>query len=144
MMHGTLNRYFSIWVENDVLIAVVKGQWDDVITRAYAEHFKKVAAPIIHKPWAHITYMDDWELATDDFYPIISALETWCIDNNLVRDAVIFPPNALKSHVLSKAIKTSKSRDYYREFSRADEALRWLSEKGFSPISDDIKSMRSA
>ncbi|WP_156896238.1 hypothetical protein [Aestuariibacter salexigens] len=143
-MYRTHERYFKLWVENDVLIAVFRGQWDAAITHAYADEFKKVAESIIHKPWAHITYLDDWELADQDFFPIIGQLESWCIQNGIVRDAVVFPPNALKSHVLSKALKTSKYSEYYREFSRADEALRWLSEKGFSPISDTLSSMKSA
>ncbi|WP_026374673.1 hypothetical protein [Aestuariibacter salexigens] len=143
-MDKIVTPHFTLRRENDVLVAIISGQWDDMTTNSYADAFKKVASCMASQPWAHITYLDRWELATPDCVPIINELERWCMANKLTCDAVVYPDDGLKDFILSKALETSRNPKVYRHFTDASDALEWISEKGFSPISSTLSSVKSA
>ncbi|WP_100657906.1 hypothetical protein [Alteromonas flava] len=137
-------KHYHLWRENDVLVAVVKGQYDFIATQAYCRNFKTIAAPLINAPWGHITYLDEWDLATPDCIQLIAQLENWCKSNRLACDALVYRASGIKDFVLSAAMATSKNPDVYQHFEYSADALNWLREKGFNPTSHTLSPLKCA
>ncbi|MDM7862035.1 hypothetical protein QTP81_15635 [Alteromonas sp. ASW11-36] len=138
-MYTAKTKHYQIWCENNVLIAVIRGQWDAIEAEAYVQDFQAVARKLINEPWAHITYLDDWRLSTPDASGPIQELERWCMNNNLHCDAVVYAEHAIKDYVLENALQnTSRNPDVYRHFTSSKEAIDWITRKGFLPTSERI------
>ncbi len=55
-------RAFKVWTEQRVVMAVVRGGWNERVALDYAESFRQAAAPLAGADWAHLVYLDDWVL----------------------------------------------------------------------------------
>ena len=64
-----MSRKFQIWCEQRVVLAVVSGSWDWITAEQYSTEFKKVAAQLLDSQWAHIVYLDQWELGVPEIEP---------------------------------------------------------------------------
>ena len=138
-MYTAKTKHYQIWCENNVLIAVISGQWGATEALAYTGDFKAVASKLIDAPWAHITYLDDWGLSTPDASAPIQGLERWCMANKLYCDAVVYKEHAIKDYVLANALRnTSNNPDVYRHFTSSKDAIDWITSKGFLPTSEKI------
>ena len=124
--------HFDIWVDNDVVLARIKGQWNEEMALIYADHFKKVCSPLLTHNWAHIVYLDDWELGTPELEPIVIDLVTWLIERNLKRTAQVYSPNMLKKFQMDRMVKETFG-DFERQvFSKEVDAFTWLQQEGYA------------
>ncbi|GGW49382.1 hypothetical protein [Alishewanella tabrizica] len=133
-----LNR-FQIWSENNVLLACVTGSWDHYVAEDYCKAFKAVAAEFKGQRWAHIVYLDDWQLGTPDIEPIIQNLVTWCLHNGLVLTAQVYCPHSVKRYQLDKMIIDKTLTFERRMYSEEQSAFNWLAEKGFMVENTSLK-----
>lgn len=114
-----------------MLFALVSGAWDKSAAIRYVEDFKHHALTLAEHPWAHISYLDLWQLGTPDVEPVLRELEAWVLGHNIKYTAAIYAPSAVKKFQLGKMIKSSKHNDAYRHFDCEQEAIEWLKSKGF-------------
>jgi len=123
---------FTLWREQQVILAHIRGQCNEDMAIAFSEEFKQVAAPLLDTPWAHIVYLDDWELATPEVEGIIQNLVAWLIAHGLTRTAQVYSPHMLKRYQLDRMI-TQKTDTFERQvFSDERAAFAWLSQEGFA------------
>ena len=124
--------HFDIWIDNHVVLARIKGQWNEEMALVYANHFKTVCEPLLANDWAHIVYLDDWELGTPELEPIVINLVTWLIERNLKRTAQVYSPNMLKKFQMDRMVKETFG-DFQRQvFSKETDAFAWLQKEGYS------------
>lgn len=138
-MQQVKTRHYKIWCENNVLFAVILGQWSEIEVKTYAQDFKKVAYLLSHEPWAHISYLEEWELSTPESAKYVQEIEQWCNQNNLQCNALVYAPNAIKDYVVGLSLQKAKDYpDSFRHFNHSEDAIRWIAEKGYHPISKKI------
>jgi hypothetical protein len=124
--------HFDIWLDNNVVLARLKGQWNEEMATIYADEFKKMASPLLEFDWSHIVYLDDWELGTPEFEPIVIELVSWLIERNLKRTAQVYSPNMLKTFQMDRMVKETFG-DFQRQvFSNEKEAFLWLHQEGYT------------
>lgn len=133
-------RAFQIWVENQVLLACIAGSWDRRVAEDYSTAFKAAANGFKGQRWAHIVYLDDWNLGTPEIEPIIQELVTWCLHNGLVLTAQVYCPHSVKRYQLDKMIIEKTLTFERRVYDNQQEAFNWLAEQGF--VVDDTSLKR--
>ena len=84
--------HFDMWIDNRVLLAKLKGQWNGEMAHIFSQNMKELAATFEGQKWGHIVYLDDWELGTPELEPIINELVTWVTNHGLVRTAQVYSP----------------------------------------------------
>lgn len=123
---------FQLWTENNVLLACISGSWDERIASDYRKAFKHEASQFKGRPWAHIVYLDDWQLGTPEIEPIIQDLVTWCLHNGLVLTAQVYCPHSVKRYQLDKMIIEKTLTFKRRVYTEEQSAFNWLAEQGFA------------
>lgn len=123
---------FSIWTEQRVLMAVVRGPWSDLTARDYVAAYTAAASALIHDDWAHIVYLDDWGLGSPDIEPIIKNLADWAVRNRLRYFAQVFSPNMVKQYQLNRMLISDLGTCEKRTYAQEADAFAWLQEMGFS------------
>lgn len=128
---------FTLWTEQRVLMAVLRGGWNERTALDFADAFKQTAKPLLGQPWAHIVYLDDWELGVPEIEPIVRGLVSWCIDNGLRHAAQVYSPNMVKQYQLDKMVSDRielSPAEHFEKRVYSDElaAFAWLAELGFS------------
>jgi len=132
---------FTLWQDNRVILAHIQGQCNEDMALAFANDFKKIIEPLIHSPWAHIVYLDDWELATPEVENIIKNLVIWLIQHGLTHTAQVYSPNMLKRFQLDRMV-TEKTDTFERQvFSEQQAAFNWLAEHGFEVQSEALQQL---
>ena len=130
---------FRLWREQRVVLASAAGSWNRFTAEDYAKEFKTLTMPLIGSDWAHIIYLDNWQLGVPEIEPVITELVSWCLDNGLRYTAQVYCPNMVKRYQLDKMI--IDSHDYFekRVYSNEQQALAWLSSLGFAIDSATLK-----
>ena len=124
--------HFDMWIDHQVLLAHLKGQWNLETRLAYSHKMQELGALFQGQPWAHIVYLDDWELCTPDLEPVINELVAWVIDHGLIRTAQIYSPSMIKQSQIDRMVK-EKHGDFERQvFSNEQDGFSWLAEQGFT------------
>lgn len=126
--------HFDIWVDNRVVLARIKGQWNEDMAKIYADQFMSICAPLTSQNWAHIVYLDDWELGTPELEPIVIELVTWLLERNLKRTAQVYSPSMLKKFQMDRMVQESINDFERQTFATESEAFTWLENEGF-PVS---------
>lgn len=127
---------FSVWRENNILFSRHTGSWNQDTAQIYSQALIHTAKPICHNPWAHLVYMDDWDLGAIEMQPVIQVLVKWCVQNNLIRAAHIYSPNMAKTYCLDNMVLEHEGKFALAKFSSEKDALHWLSQEGFSTVVD--------
>ena len=122
---------FKIWRENNVLVAIICGSWSKLSAQDFANEFKQAAAPLTGQPWAHIVYMDDWNLGVPEIEPVVQELVTWCINNNLRYAAQVHCPNMVKRYQIDRMVIEKSDGFERRIFPEQQPAFAWLASLGF-------------
>ncbi|KRS22088.1 hypothetical protein AAY72_05005 [Alishewanella sp. WH16-1] len=125
-------KAFQIWVENRVVLACIRGCWDRFSAEDYSRAFKAAASRLTGQPWAHIVYLDDWQLGTPDIEPIVQELVGWCLQNGLIVTAQVYCPHSVKRYQLDKMIIEKTPTFERRGYANEDDAFNWLEQQGFS------------
>lgn len=123
--------HFDIWRDNTVILARLKGQWNKEMAQTYADRFKVTAQPLLHQDWAHIVYLDDWELGTPEFEAVIIDLVTWVIEHGLKRTAQVYSPSMLKQFQMDRMVKETQGEFVRHVFSDEQQAFAWLEAEGY-------------
>lgn len=140
-MHA--HGHFDMWIDNHVLLARLKGQWNEEMATFYSKTMKDLAAQFQKQNWAHIVYLDDWELGTPEFEPIINELVEWVINHGLVRTAQVYSPNMLKKFQMDRMVKERVGDFERRIYPDELSAFSWLASEGF-PVQNEILMRKSA
>lgn len=122
---------FQLWTENNVLLACISGSWDERVAYDYCKAFKREASQFNGRSWAHIIYLDDWQLGTPEIEPIIQDLVTWCLHNGLVLTAQVYCPHSVKRYQLDKMIIEKTLTFERRVYTEEQPAFNWLAEQGY-------------
>lgn len=122
---------FTLWTEQRVLLAVVRGAWNERIALDYAEAFKAAAKPLLGADWAHIVYLDDWELGGPEIEPVVRGLVNWCLDQRLRLAAHVYSPNMVKKFQLDRMISDQTGQFEKRVYADETAAFAWLQARGF-------------
>lgn len=123
-------RAFKVWTEQRVVMAVVRGGWNERVALDYAEAFRQ-AAPLAGADWAHLVYLDDWVLGVPEIEPVIRDLVAWCQQRQLRYVAQIYSPNMVKQYQLERMISTQNGGFDKRVYADEAAAFGWLAAQGF-------------
>ena len=134
---------FDMWIDNQVLLARIKGQWNGEMAGHYSRRMKELAQDFNGQAWAHIVYLDDWELGTPDLEPVINELVGWVIEHGLTRTAQVFKASMLKKSQMDRMVKERVGEFERRAFATEDEAFCWLEEEGYS-VEHPVLILKSA
>lgn len=123
--------HFDIWRDNTVILARLKGQWNSEMAQTYANDFKALAEPLLNQDWAHIVYLDDWELGTPEFEAVILELVQWVIEHGLKRTAQVYSPSMLKQFQMDRMVKETQGEFVRQVFANEQQAFAWLEAEGY-------------
>ena len=102
------------------------------LQQGYSKALKLAAAKFKGQQWAHIVYLDDWQLGTPDIEPIVQELVGWCLQNSLIVTAQVYCPHSVKRYQLDKMIIEKTPTFERRVYANEDDAFNWLEQHGFS------------
>lgn len=125
--HGS----FKIWTVNNVVISKVYGIWNQIAAENYADEFQRHANKLT-PPWAHLVYLNDWELCSPDVFPVVNDLVEWCIKKQLIRAANVFSPSYIKEGFVNKVVLQQQGEFQRVVFDNENEAIQWLADEGFN------------
>lgn len=134
---------FKIWREQQVLLAAVNGSWDRNTAEEYAAEFRRLAAPLVGTDWAHIVYLDQWQLGVPEIEPVIRELVRWCIDSKMRYAAQIYCPHMVKKYQLERMIIDHTDVFERRVYPTQEEAFQWLTAKGFQMETSSFRQKAS-
>ncbi len=138
LAYNRMNAKFQLWREQQVIMAVVNGSWDRRTAEEYMAEFKKLAAPFRGSDWAHLVYLEKWELGVPGIEPVIKELVQWCIQHKLRYVAHIYCPHMVKQYQLNRMIIDDSEVFEKRVYPNQQEAFAWLAAKGFSVQTQDF------
>lgn len=122
---------FSLWRENRIILAKANGSWSRFTAEDYASQFKALAMPLAGEDWAHIVYLDNWQLGAPEIEPVVKDLVSWCLQNGLRFTAQVYCPNMVKQYQLDRMIIDSTSQFEKRVYPNQQDAFAWLESLGF-------------
>ena len=122
---------FRLWREQRVILASINGGWNRFTAEDYASEFKALAAPLAGSDWAHIVYLDNWQLGVPEIEPVIRHLVYWCVSNGLRYAAQVYCPNMIKQYQLDKMVSSSFANFERRVYPNEQDAFAWLASVGF-------------
>jgi len=124
---------FTLWVEQRVLLSIVRGGWSELTAHDYCAMFKTTAKPLLQsgEPWAHLVYLDDWGLGCPEIEPIIRGLAGWAVGNGLSYFAQVYSPNMVKQYQLDRMLVSDLGTCEKRTYTVEADAFNWLAEMGF-------------
>lgn len=138
-----MNPKFHLWREQKVILALVNGSWDRRTAEEYASEFKNLAAQLMDSQWAHIVYLDQWELGVPEIEPIIRDLVQWCITHKLRFAAQVYCPHMVKRYQLERMIVERTDIFERRVYPTQHEAFQWLASEGFYMETQDFQQKAS-
>ncbi|MCC2615559.1 hypothetical protein LJ739_04825 [Aestuariibacter halophilus] len=124
--HGS----FRLWCHGNVVYAELSGTWNKETAEQFAGEFKTLAQQV-DKPWAHMVYLQDWELCSAEVFAVIQALVDWCLEHGLVRAAQVYPPSTMKREFLDRMVVERKGQFQRAVFDNAYQGALWLTHEGF-------------
>jgi len=123
--------HYYLWRERNVIYAELHGTWNQIAAENFEQEFKHLASSI-ESPWAHLVYLNDWELCGPEMFPIITRLVDWCINHGLTKAANVFSQSALKENFVNKMV-VQEEGDFIRSvFDNETDAIAWLNSEGFA------------
>ena len=126
------NPKFKIWLDQKVLIAKVKGSWNQQDAEDFAREFKVVVSPLLDHDWASVILLDNWQLGVPGIEPVIKDLVSWKISRGLRYSAHVYWPSIVKEFQLERMVQNVKGRFEMQTFKQPEEAFDWLASKGFT------------
>ena len=121
---------FSLRLDGRVVVAHASGISNASNVLDFSRRFKQLVKSLSPGPWAHIVYLDDWQLGTPDIEPIVTQLVKWCEMRQLVYTAQVLNPHALKEYQLERMVQQGDTHTL-RRFDNESDAFRWLEINGF-------------
>ena len=131
---------FRLWINNQTLCAELFGVWNKQAAQQFSLHFKQLGTKFSGE-WAHIVYLNDWELCTEDVFKVIEELVEWSINNGLVRAANVYTPSTMKSIFINTMVVEEKGMFKRAVFDNKSDAKKWLEAEGY-PLNQSEKTSR--
>ena len=128
---------FSLIRCDKTVISRLTGAWNKEAAEKYEREFMQVASPLSGQKWAHLVYLEDWELGVPDIAAPVMRLVDWCIDNGLCRTAQVYSESMTKQYLVDKLVVDEKGDFRRRVFQEEKRALRWLAQQGYPMICED-------
>lgn len=128
---------FHVELRGNILYLDIEGAWNIETSIAYRKAITESIQPLIGKPWAAMTLMNDWELCTPDSEIVIFDITKEALANGLVREAVVNSTGLIKLELFEKykniEVPTGVNMPFKRRIYQDEQsALDWLAEEGFS------------
>ena len=123
---------YVLSVENRVFTARCSGLWNAESMALYAKDCFEKTSPLYGEPWAMMTDLRDWELATPDCEPTLIWLLHKGIENGLCKEAVITDQGRIKLRQFNVSMPEGTENFERQFFEDEASALAWLSELGFN------------
>lgn len=123
---------FTIWRDQQVILAKATGSWNRFTAEDYASQFKALAMPLCGEHWAHIVYLDSWQLGAPAIEPVVQELVSWCLANGLRYAAHVYCPSMVKQYQLNRMVIDSNSTFEKRVYPNQQAAFCWLADLGFT------------
>lgn len=122
---------FEITVQGPVLIARLTGSWNQEAAQAFEKAFVQAADALTTGEWAHLVYLDDWDLGVPEMMPVIERLVGWCVSHGLKRSAQFYCPSMLKKYQLDLMVIDRQGDFERRVFDDEEAAKQWLRSEGY-------------
>ncbi|WP_214000609.1 hypothetical protein [Arsukibacterium sp.] len=122
---------FTLWREQRIILAKANGSWSRFTAEDYTSQFKALAMPLIGEDWAHLVYLDNWQLGAPDIEPVVQDLVRWCLQSGLRYTAQVYCPNMVKQYQLNRMIIDSTSLFEKRVYPDQQDAFAWLASLGY-------------
>lgn len=114
MQRMNYHGHFTLWRENQLIVAKVYGAWSVDTAADYATQLKELALSMNGQPWARMVFLDQWQLGTPDFEKVMKDLMSWCVSHQLKYTAYVFQPSHLREHQLDKLINQASDTSQKR------------------------------
>ena len=131
---------FQIWCKNNVVYANASDSWNEETAKEFNRIFQHTVKTNGAEKWAHIVFLNDWDLGVPEIEPIIIELTQWCIANGMTHAAQVFSRSMIKKYQLDKMVSEKIGDFERRQFGDEEEAYLWLREQGYDII--PIKSQK--
>ena len=123
---------FSIERRNNILFIRISGAWNRETALAYCKAARQASLPLINQPYATLSDLNDWELATPDCDELFKHLFQQAVDHGLRREAFVNKSGSVKVEQLNRLMPYGQ--EHVREmFEDTKSALGWLKGEGFTP-----------
>lgn len=113
--------YYTLSVQENLLISHFFGAWNVEQTQNYANHTKSAATVLTNKPWARIVDLTLWEGGGIDVVSPLQTLQQWAEKNNCQHVIFINPP-LIPQYMLDKYGDPYGS---YKISNSVEEATSW-------------------
>jgi hypothetical protein len=124
--------------EGQLFICRPQGGFNMEGAKEYEIAFAQEVVHVIHKPWAIMEVLENFEAASPDVMRRIGAQFTWCAQNNC-RWLAIVSESALMQHLAQRYLEPSGLN--IKIFTDEAEALTWLNAHLGKASDEDVSSV---
>jgi len=128
----SLSLHYNIEIDEErkIVIAKIYGIWKEETAREYHEDYKKIAQPLLKGQWSKFTNLTNWRSSYPEIIEIIGEHMRWCHENGAVYSTYVID-NPVTQNQLMRMIKKGNTEEYVKLFKTAEEAMKFLIEKGY-------------
>jgi hypothetical protein len=131
---------FKLGAYDNILYARLNGSWNEETAFLFSKKFKALIEKSMPQRWAHIVFMDDWELGVPEIEPIVKELVDWCIARGLVCAAQVFSRSMIVKYQIDKMVTENSGVFSRKQFTDEHAAISWLRDKGFEIKPDRLQN----
>lgn len=117
--------------KNRLIYGKIYGVWKQGTGESYADELKKLAQPLVKKPWAKIIDLSNWKTAYPEVFTIIGDLNRWCKKHNLEWTIYVVNQSVQYAQIM-KMMNTGNYNSFGRTARTMAEAQKFLMEKGYT------------
>lgn len=122
---------FKLELRGNILLSHSYGAWNKETALEYVKEATALLAPVINQPWAIITHISDWELATPDCDLIHKVIIGNAVKLGLSREAVVNSKGQIKLEQFNLSLPDDNNFQR-RIFEDEPAALQWLNQQGYA------------
>jgi hypothetical protein len=122
---------FKLRAYDNIIYAKLNGSWNKETAFRFSKEFKTLIEKSMPQRWAHLVFLDDWELGVPEMEPVVQELVDWCIVRGLVCAAQIFSQNMIAKYQIDKMVTENLGDFSRKQFTDEHAAICWLRDKGF-------------
>lgn len=126
-MHGE----WKISVQNNIVLQWFSGYWNEEAAITYSQEFLEKTHGLIGKPWAIMSFLNDWDLAIPDAEPHILEHTERLKRFGCVKHCQIYTPAIMKDLQLNKMCAINSTQYERKTFDDNMSGLLWLKSHGF-------------
>ena len=128
--------WFSITVDNRVVIIRAFDGWNLEAAKHYSAEMEKTAQAMTGAPWAILSDLTHWALSTPEVGEEIAAMAVKLDALGRTHNAIVARDHGLRQAIVAQAIRTRTQNPVLEFFDDEATALAWLRDCGFESGSD--------